>query len=97
MLVALCSLDIRIPGSRSLKEKRHVVKSLVSGLRGTFNVAVAEVEHQDLRQRARLGVSAVGAEGYHLRKVMHQVERFAARQPGVEIIDATVTIHGPDD
>jgi hypothetical protein len=97
VLVALCSLDIRIPGSRSLKEKRHVVKSLVSGLRGTFNVAVAEVEHQDLRQRARLGVSAVGAEGYHLRKVMHQVERFAARQPGVEIIDATVTIHGPDD
>lgn len=74
-----------------------MVKSLVSGLRGTFNVAVAEVEHQDLRQRARLGVSAVGAEGYHLRKVMHQVERFAARQPGVEIIDATVTIHGPDD
>lgn len=97
MLVALCSLDLRIPGSRSLKEKRHVVKSVVAGLRSTFNVAAAEVEHHDLHQRARVAVSAVGAEGYHLRKVMHQVERFVARQPGVEIIDASVTMHGPDD
>ena len=97
MLVALSSLDLRIPGVTSLKEKRRVVKSLTEGLRGRFNVAVAEVDHQDQWQRATLGVSAVSGEGFLLRKVMHDVERFVARQPLVEIIDHRVTLHGQDD
>ncbi|MGH2684609.1 MAG: DUF503 domain-containing protein, partial [Actinomycetota bacterium] len=94
---ALSSLDLRIPGMTSLKEKRRVVKALTQGLRGRFNVAVAEVDHQDQWQRATLGVSAVSAEGFLLRKVMHDVERFVARQPLVEIIDHRVTLHGQDD
>jgi uncharacterized protein YlxP (DUF503 family) len=97
MLVALSSLDLRIPGVTSLKEKRRVVKGLTQGLRGRFNVAVAEVDHQDQWQRATLGVSAVSAEGFLLRKVMHEVERFVARQPSVEIIDHRMTLHGQDD
>jgi uncharacterized protein len=71
MLVALERFDLRIPACTSLKEKRHVVKTLTNGLRSRFNVAVAEVDHQDLWQRATIAVSAVGAEGYHLRRVMH--------------------------
>ncbi|MDQ4005415.1 MAG: DUF503 domain-containing protein [Actinomycetota bacterium] len=97
MLVVLSSIDLRIPGVGSLKEKRRVVKALTQGLRGRFNVAVAEVDHQDQWQRATLGVSAVSAEGFVLRKVMHEVERFVARQPLVEIIEHRMTLHGQDD
>lgn len=97
MLVALSAVDLRIPGCTSLKEKRHVVKSLQAGLRQKFNVAVAEVDHQDQWQRTTLGVSAVAGEGYHLKRVMHEVERFIDRQPAVELITATTTFHGPDD
>ena len=97
MFAALCRYDLRIPGCTSLKEKRHVVKSLTAGLRSKFNVSVAEVDHHDLWQRATLGVSAVAAEGYHLKKVMHEVERFVARQPALELIDARLTLHGQDD
>lgn len=97
MLVALSAFDLRIPASGSLKEKRHVVKAVTEGLRQKFNVAVAEVEHQDLHQRATLAVSAVAAEGYHLKKVMHQVERFLDRQPGVELISRRMTLHAQDD
>lgn len=97
MLVALSAFDLRIPGCSSLKEKRHVVKGLTQGLRQRFNVAVAEVDHQDQWQRARLGVSAVSATGFQLRKVMHEVERFVGRQPAVEIIDHTMTLHAPED
>ncbi len=71
MLAALCRFDLRIPGCGSLKEKRHVVKSLTASLRGRFNVAVAEVDHQDLWQRTAIAVAAVGSEGYHLKRVMH--------------------------
>ena len=97
MLAALCTIELRIPACRSLKEKRHVVKTLTSGLRSKFNVAVAEVDHHDLWQRATLGVSTVAGEGYYLRKVMHEVERFVSRQPAVDIIDTVTTIHSQDD
>ena len=97
MLVALSSFDLRIPGCTSLKQKRHVVKAISAGLRGKFNVAVAEVDHQDLWQRTTLGVSAVGAQGFHLRKVMHEVERFVSAQGAVELIDHRMTLHAQDD
>jgi uncharacterized protein YlxP (DUF503 family) len=97
MLVALGRFDLRIPGCGSLKEKRHVMKTLTASLRSKFNVAVAEVDHQDLWQRATIGVSAVAAEGYHLKRVMHQVERHIDTFPAIEVIDSDLTLHGPDD
>jgi uncharacterized protein YlxP (DUF503 family) len=97
MLVALCRFDLRIPGVTSLKEKRHVVKTLTASIRSKFNVAVAEVDHHDLWQRTALGVSAVAGEGYHLKRVMQQVERHIDTFPAVEVIDSTLTLHGPDD
>ncbi|MFB3738047.1 MAG: DUF503 domain-containing protein [Candidatus Velamenicoccus archaeovorus] len=97
MLVALQRFDLRIPGCASLKEKRHVVKTLTSALRSKFNVAVAEVDHQDLWQRTTLAVSAVGNQGYHLRKVMHEVERFVDRWMEVEVLAAELTLHDPED
>lgn len=96
-LVALCRFDLRIPMVTSLKEKRHVVKTLTASLRNTFNVAVAEVDHQDLWQRTTIAVSAVAGEGYHLKRVMHQVERHVERWAEVEIIDVDLTLHGPED
>ena len=52
VVVALERFDLRIPGARSLKQKRHVVKGLTAALRQAFPVSVAEVDHQDLWQRA---------------------------------------------
>ena len=57
MLVAAARFDLRVPGCTSLKEKRHVVKTLIASLRGTFNLAVAEVDHQDLWQRSTLAAT----------------------------------------
>jgi len=97
MLVALCRFDLRIPGCTSLKEKRHVVKTLTASVRNRFNVSVAEVDHHDLWQRTAIGVSAVAGEGYHLKRVMHQVERHVETFPAVELLDTTFSLHGPDD
>ena len=80
-----------------MKEKRHVVKSLTAGLRSKFNVSVAEVDHQDLWQRTTLAVAATGAEQFHLRKVMHEVQRFIERWNEVELIEAELSLHYPDD
>ncbi len=97
VLVALCRFDLRIPAVRSLKEKRHVVKTLTSSIRNKYEVAVAETGHHDLWQRAEIAVSAVATEGYHLRRVMHEVERHIGTFPAVDIIDSDLTLHAPED
>ena len=97
MLVALARFDLRIPGSGSLKEKRHVVKTLTSAIRSRFNVSVAEVDHHDLWQRTALAVAVAAGEGYHARKVLHEVEKLVERWGEVEVIDTEVTLHHPED
>ena len=74
-----------------------MVKTLTSGLRSTFNVTVAEVDHHDLWQRTAIAVAAVAGEQYHLKKVMHEVERYVDRWHEVELIDSELTLHRPED
>jgi len=76
MLVALERLDLRIPGCGSLKQKRHVVRSLENALRSRFNVSVAEVDHHDLWQRTVLGVSQVGTDTGYVDGALRAVVRF---------------------
>ena len=97
MLVALERFDLRIPGCRSLKEKRHVVKSLTAAVGQRFPVSVAEVDHHDLWQRTAIAVAAVGADQHHLRRVMHEVEKLVERWGEVEVIDAELQLLWPDD
>ena len=60
MTVALLSLELFLPMSQSLKEKRMVLRRLKDRL-GAMNVAVAEVAHQDVWQRAGLGIVTVAS------------------------------------
>ena len=97
MLVALERFDLRIPACGSLKEKRHVVKTLTNAIRSTFNVSVAEVDHHDLWQRTAIAVAVVSGEQYHARKVLHEVSKLVDRWAEVELIDSELTLHYPED
>ena len=85
MTIALLSIEIHIPMARSLKDKRMVLRRLKDRL-GPFNVAVAEVDHQDLWQRAALGIVTVASSDDSaektLRSVLEEVERL---EPGLSI------------
>ena len=96
MLVALERFDLRIPSCGSLKEKRHVVKALTRGIRATFNVSVAEVDHHELWQRTAIAVAAVAGEQYHARRVLQEVEKLVDRWGEVELIDSELTMHYPE-
>ena len=97
MVVAVERFDLRIPGVRSLKEKRHVIKSLTAALRQTFEVSVAEVDHQDLWQRATIAVAAVGPDQHHLRRVMQSVGKRVDAWVEVEVIDRELRLWWPED
>ncbi len=83
MTIALLSLELFLPASQSLKEKRMVLRRLKDRL-GAFNVAVAEVAHQDLWQRAGLGVVTVASSDEMAEKtltsVLSEIERL---EPGL--------------
>ena len=89
MHVAALELDLHIPHSHSLKEKRAVLKSILNGARNRFEVAAAEVGHQDKWQRAVLGFAFVSGSAGHAEEVMDKVERFVNSFPEVEVIEAS--------
>jgi uncharacterized protein YlxP (DUF503 family) len=76
MIVGVAAVEIQIHGSGSLKEKRGVVRSICRRLRNRFDVAVAEVEGQDLWQRAVLGMATVGADAGLVRAVLDRAVAF---------------------
>jgi uncharacterized protein len=88
--IGVVTLELRLENSHSLKDKRHVVESLKNRLRHKFNVAVAEVDHQDLWQRAAVAAVTVSSDHVHAQKVLQSVEEEAAGLLGPELAGATV-------
>ncbi|WP_342381919.1 DUF503 domain-containing protein [Myxococcus stipitatus] len=78
MFVGVARLTLQIPESGSLKAKRQVLRRVTDRVRARFNVAMAEVEDQDLWQKATLALSVVGNDRRHvdeqLEKVIHFIE-----------------------
>jgi uncharacterized protein YlxP (DUF503 family) len=92
MVIGLLTLDLHFPGARSLKDKRQALRSLETRLRNKFNVSVAEVEHQDLWQRARLAVVSVNTDHGHLESTLSHVESEAHHSRDIQVLDTQTEI-----
>ena len=78
MIVGACRVVLHLPEVHSLKEKRHVVKSIIARVHNQFNVSAAEVEDQDLWQRAVIGVVVATNDTQHANEVLSKVVSFIA-------------------
>lgn len=85
MFVLALSVDLHLPTSRSLKERRSVVKPIVEGARRRFSVSAAEVAGGDTWQRATLGFAVVSGSAGVAQSVIDDVERFVWSFPEVEV------------
>jgi len=99
MFIGIGRFEIFIPASESLKDKRQVLRAVTSTVRNRLNVSIAEVDHQDLWQRAAFGVTCVSESIGHCRKVLQQVEKSISRSvtDGAEIIDRSIVVVSEDD
>ena len=88
--IGVLTLEIRVENSHSLKDKRHVVKSLKDRLRHKFNVSVAEIDYQDLWQRALVAAVTVSSDHAHGERVLQSVERDASDLLGPQLVSAVV-------
>jgi uncharacterized protein YlxP (DUF503 family) len=88
--IGVLTLELRIPDAHSLKEKRHHVLSLKERLRHKFNVSVAEIDYQDVWQRALLAVVTISSSRQFARQVLDAVEREAVSLAGRYLVDTSV-------
>ncbi|HEX2850777.1 MAG TPA: DUF503 domain-containing protein [Acidimicrobiales bacterium] len=86
MHVAAIRFDLHLPDVHSLKDKRAVIRPILDGARNRFRVASAEVDANDVWQRAVLGMAAVGASASFVEEVLDAVERFVWSFPEVEVV-----------
>jgi uncharacterized protein YlxP (DUF503 family) len=92
MFVGSASIEFLIPQSNSLKSKRQVLKTLKDRLHNKFNVSVAEVDHNDLWQRALIGVAVVANQNNFARQVLSEVLEYIHRENGIEVINYNIEI-----
>lgn len=81
-VIGVLTLEIHVEYSQSLKDKRHVVKSLKDRLRGKFNVAVAEIDGLDSWQRSVVAAVTVSSDRVRAEQVLQAVEGHAAELLG---------------
>jgi uncharacterized protein YlxP (DUF503 family) len=86
MPVGLVTLEIHLSNAHSLKDKRQVLRSLKDRLRGQFNVAVAELDHQELWQRAVVGVVSLSSDANHLEQSLRAVILESERLLGRDLV-----------
>jgi uncharacterized protein len=94
--VGILSVELHFPEAGSLKGKRKHVKSAKAQLQNRFGAAVAEVDHHDLWQRARLTVACVARDHGEVEKLLEEAVRFLNGQE-FELVRAQREVIGPDD
>jgi uncharacterized protein YlxP (DUF503 family) len=97
VFVGALELDLLLGDVHSLKEKRSIVRPIVSELRRRYDVAAAEAGHIELHRRALVGVAVVAADAAHCGEVLESCERLVAGLPEVELLSAHRRLFGTDD
>ncbi len=92
IIVGLCTIELFIPDSQSLKNKRQVLLSVKDRLHEKFNLSVAEVDGQDLWQKAVLALACVANDGRHVNQVLDQALNLIRSNPAVEIVQSRVEL-----
>ncbi|GAV24106.1 hypothetical protein ciss_00390 [Carboxydothermus islandicus] len=87
MIIGVLTLELYIPQSQSLKEKRMVLKSITEKIKHNYNVSIAEVGNQNLWQRSTLALAAVSLKKDDLEKVFAKIENIIEQNGNVLITE----------
>mgnify|MGYP001032603821 CR=1 FL=1 len=92
MFIGVCTIELHIPDSGSLKMKRHSLKSIKDRIRSRFNVSVAEVDDNDLWQKTTIAIAAVSKDKPHLNQTLDHVLNLVRSVPEVSLLDYHIEI-----
>ena len=92
MHVGVMRIALEIPGARSLKDKRQVVRSFKERVKSRLSLSIAEVGHQDKLQRATFGVAVVSSDAAICEELLGQVTSMASSLPNALVTDRATEI-----
>ncbi len=92
MFVGTLLIELYIPGSHSLKEKRHIMKGMIERARSRYNISAVEIENHDLWQRGSIGIACVGLTESGLRDLLGRICAGIQEAQGAEILGAEIEI-----
>lgn len=94
MVIGVCKVVLAIDEVFSLKEKRHIIRSIIERVKSRFNASVAEVDLNDKWKRAVIGISCVSNESGHADSMMASIVNFIENDGRAVLFDfSTEIIH----
>ena len=85
-------MELLLPETHSLKDKRSVLSHIKNGVRKQFNVSIAELRYHDQFSRTLLGITTINNETKIVDQILGQVEQFVERQAGIQVLNRKVEI-----
>jgi len=92
MHIGVCKIDLVIEGSRSLKDRRRVVRSIKDRIKNKFNVSIAEVGELDIYQRATLGIVTISNSVKLVDETLSKVVNLVETAKGAYIADYEINM-----
>ncbi len=92
MVLGFGTITFRLDECHGLKEKRKIIKSIISRTKNGFNAAIAEVDFNDIHQRAKIGFALVGNDRRAVNSQIDKLHEFIYRTALAEIIDTETEI-----
>lgn len=92
MIVGTCEIEMVIYEADSLKEKRHVIKSIIERIKSRFNVSVAEVGYNDLWNRTIIGIAVVSNKKSLCESIIYKIINFIDNDERMEIINHSMEV-----
>ncbi|OWZ83586.1 DUF503 domain-containing protein [Natranaerobius trueperi] len=87
MEVGVAEVDLNIEGVRSLKEKRKILKSIITRIQNKFNLSIAEIDYQDKWQRSLIGLAGISNDKKYINKVLEKAVTLIESDGNMIIID----------
>lgn len=88
MNIGVCRVEIHLPESQSLKDKRRVVKSIITRLQNEYHISVAEVENQELWQLSTIGIACISNHSHHADEILTSALNFIINHyPQIEVVN----------
>lgn len=93
MSIGVLTFYIHLPGCKSLKEKRGLLKPFLARLHREFNLSVAEIDHNDIHREAVIACALVSNDPVFIRRVLQKVSEYTANNwPNLEIIEQKIEL-----
>lgn len=90
MTVGILSVLLSVPESNSLKDKRHVVKSMIDTIRHKFNASAAEIGFLDAHKRAELAFTCVSNDQVVVNRMLNKILEYIESNPESEVLDSNL-------